>query len=302
MAPGLLRDGLTLAVGVASGMLSAVAGVGGAVISTPGIRALGASAFVAVGTTLPSILPGAVSGALRYRREALIDWRVVAWAAPAGMAATVGGSLLSHAVPGQGHLLMLATAALLALTSVRMARGRRDGGKDGSRAPGEPAPGGSRAPGESEGGEPEGGAEDLEPGAGPVGRGGRAARRSWPVAAAVGGGAGMLSGLLGVGGGIVLVPGFTELLGLPLKSAIATSLVCVGVLAVPGTVTHALLGDIDWRLAVLLGLGVVPGARLGAATTVRVAERHLRLGLGVLLGLIAVWYAASELYALYRPA
>lgn len=261
MAAGLLRDGLTVGVGVASGMLSAVAGVGGAVVSTPGIRALGASAFVAVGTTLPSILPGAASGTLRYRREGLVDWRLVGWAAPSGAAATVGGSLLSHAVPGQGHLLMLATAALLALTAVRTVRHR-----------------------------------------GGLGPGPRASfrRAAWPAAVAVGAGAGLLSGLLGVGGGIVLVPGFGELLGLPIKAAIATSLACVGILAIPGTVTHALLGDIDWRFAALLALGVVPGARLGAAVAVRAAERPLRLGLGALLGLIAVWYMASELRALVR--
>jgi len=117
-------------------------------------------------------------------------------------------------------------------------------------------------------------------------------------ALAVGAAAGVLSGLLGVGGGIILVPGFSELLGLPLKSAIATSLVCVGILAIPGTVAHALLGDIDWRFAALLAVGVVPGARLGAAITVRIPERRLRLGLGLLLGLVAVGYAAGELHAL----
>jgi len=49
--------------------MSAAFGVGGATISTPAIRALGASAFVAVGTTLPSILPSAAAGTLRYMRE-----------------------------------------------------------------------------------------------------------------------------------------------------------------------------------------------------------------------------------------
>ena len=80
MDPGPLRDGLTVLLGGLTDALSGLFGVGGAVISTPGIRALGASAVVAVGTTLPSIIPGAASGALRYRREGLIDVRSVAWA------------------------------------------------------------------------------------------------------------------------------------------------------------------------------------------------------------------------------
>jgi len=85
--PGPLRDGLTLVLGGVTGALSGLFGVGGAVISTPGIRALGATAVAAVGTTLPSIIPGATSGALRYRREGLIDARTVAWAAPLGIVA-----------------------------------------------------------------------------------------------------------------------------------------------------------------------------------------------------------------------
>ena len=53
--------------------------------------------------------------------------------------------------------------------------------------------------------------------------------------AVVGAAAGGLSGLLGIGGGILMVPGFTEIVGMPIKRAIATSLVCVGVFAIPGT-------------------------------------------------------------------
>jgi len=114
----------------------------------------------------------------------------------------------------------------------------------------------------------------------------------------VGAGAGLLSGLLGVGGGLVLVPGLTEVLRLPLKSAIATSLACVGILAVPGTITHAVLGDIDWRIALLLAVAVVPGARLGAAVAIATNERRLRLIVALALGAVAVIYAGSELAAI----
>src|SRR3954452_16394774 len=127
MEPGLARDIATLGVGFMTGVLSGAFGVGGAVISTPAIRALGVPADVAVGTTLPSIFPSAVTGTLRYAREGLIDWRVVALTAPAGMVAAVGGSLLSKVIPGDGHWLMVLTALLLAFTSFRMGRGARRG-------------------------------------------------------------------------------------------------------------------------------------------------------------------------------
>ena len=120
MDPGPLRDALTILTGVATGTMSGLFGVGGAVISTPAIRALGASAAVAVGTTLPSIIPGAASGTARYLREGLIDGRVVRWTAPAGIVAAVLGSWLSKIVPGEGHVLMLMTAALLGFSAWRM--------------------------------------------------------------------------------------------------------------------------------------------------------------------------------------
>jgi hypothetical protein len=264
--PSLLRDALTLLVGLLTGMLSALFGVGGAIVSNPGVRALGAAPLVAVGTTLPSILPGAISGSFRYQRERLIDWQVVAWASAAGLASVVAGSLLSHAVPGNGHLLLLTIAVLLAFTAWRTAF---TGPSEEEEERGNPAPAAEQAH----------------------------VRGGWRPAV-VGLAAGLLSGLLGIGGGVVMVPAFTELMHLPLKSAIATSLVCVGIFGLPATVTHAILGDVDWRLAALLTIGVVPGAAIGASLTIRTAERRLRLLVGAFLAVVAVVYFVTEVRAL----
>ncbi|MDP8991636.1 MAG: sulfite exporter TauE/SafE family protein [Actinomycetota bacterium] len=252
----------TLAVGVLTGVLSAAFGIGGAAVSTPAIRALGVSAVFAVGTTLPSILPSAVSGTIRYVRESLVWWRVVAWTAPAGVLTAILGAVLSRSVPGEGHWLMIGTAVLLAYTSWRMAR-RPDQADD-------QGPSGPR-------------------------------RRDHPaLLMAVGAAAGLLSGLLGVGGGTVMVPGFSELARIPLKTAIACSLVCVGIFAVPATLAHWSVGDLDWRTAGLLSLGVVPGARLGAVLAIRARARRLRLAVAVFLGVVAVVYAVSEAVAMVR--
>ena len=263
MHAGVVRDSLTLVAGVATGVLSGAFGLGGASLSTPAIRALGASAYLAVGTTLPSIFPGAAVGTARYIRAGLIDRRAVIWGVPPGILGAVAGSLASHAVPGHGHWLMIATAVLIAFSASRIARSRPP------EAPGEPPP----------------------PAPGPT--------SPW-VLAVIGLGAGLLSGLLGIGGGIVLVPGLVELARYPIKTAVATSLVCVGLLAVPSTVAHALLGDIDWRFAILLIVGVVPGARLGAALAVRAGEARFRLLVAGFLGLSAVVYGAGEVLALIR--
>lgn len=266
MEPGLVRDVLTVLLGVVTGTMSGLFGVGGAVISTPGIRALGAPALVAVGTTLPSIIPGATSGTARYVREQLIDWRVVRWAAPPGVVAAIGGSLLSKVVPGEGHLLMLFTAGLLGWSAVRTYRTPARKVQDEHDRSAAPAP-------------PDRISRNVRCGV-------------------VGLVAGLLSGLLGVGGGIVMVPGFTQLARMSLKEAIATSLACVAMFSIPGTITHALFGRIDWRLALLLAVGVIPGARLGAALTVRASDQRMRVVVAAFLGATAVLYAAGELMAL----
>jgi len=264
--PGPLKDALTVVVGIGTGLLSASFGVGGAVVSTPAIRALGVPALLAVGTTLPSIFPSAAIGTARYVREDLVVWRVVAVAAPAGILAAVAGALVSEKVPGDGHVLMVLTALLLGYTAARMAT----------------------KPKEID-------AADLaaDDAAASRGDGGRAG-----ILVLVGAGAGLLSGLLGIGGGVAMVPGFTELGRLPLRTAIATSLACVAIFAIPSTITHGLNDNIDWRIALFLTVGVVPGARLGAAAALRASDAGLRRAVAGFLGITAVIYLLGELAAL----
>ncbi|MCA1727319.1 MAG: sulfite exporter TauE/SafE family protein [Actinobacteria bacterium] len=260
-----LRIALTLAAGVVTGMLSAAFGVGGAVVSTPAVRALGATALDAVGTTLPAILPSAITGTLRYRREGLVRWNAVRWTGGAGAVSAVFGALIARHVPGNGHLLMVITAGFMAFTAIRVvATPRAAQPVEPSGVPGEPA----HTPGR-------------------------------PMhLLVIGLLAGGLSGLLGVGGGIVMVPAFTGWLRWSIKEAVGTSLACVGILAIPGSITHAALGGIDWSYAIPLAIGVVPGARLGAGLALRATDRSLRLAVAIALGTIAIAYAAAELAAL----
>jgi uncharacterized membrane protein YfcA len=259
--PAVLQFALTVAVGVASGVLSGMFGIGGAVVTTPAIRVLGATTFEAIGSTLPAILPSSISGSLRYNREHLIRGRIFLLASAFGVPATIVGSRLSRAVPGNGHWLMIATAVLVGFTAYRTAFPvERPDGTIGT-------------------------ADNL--------------RDEWWTLGLIGLAAGMLSGLLGIGGGILMVPAFSAWVGLPLKETIATSLACVGVFAVPGTITHAIQGDIDWSFAIALAIGVIPGAQIGARLTIASDDRTLRYTVGTALGIIAVIYAAGEVAALF---
>jgi uncharacterized membrane protein YfcA len=68
---------------------------------------------------------------------------------------------------------------------------------------------------------------------------------------------------------------------------------------VPGTITHAIQGDIDWSFAIALAIGVIPGAQIGARLTIASDDRTLRYTVGTALGIIAVIYAAGEIAALF---
>lgn len=271
MDVGPWRDLVTVAMGLATGILSGLFGIGGGVVSQPAMRLLGLEPLIVIGTALPAIIPGSVSGAARYLRERLILWPVVAATVPAGLVAAVAGGLLADQVPGDGHLLQLVTAGLLGLSSYRMAMAPPS------------LPGGETLPLTRLPGAP----PDESVGHGPVAR-----------HIAIGAVSGLLSGLLGIGGGVVMVPAFVQFARMELKTAIATSLVCVGAFAVPGTITHALLDHIDVRVAMALVVGVIPGARLGAALTIRATDRRLRVTVAGFLGVIAVLYATGELIAL----
>jgi hypothetical protein len=250
----LIEVALGLSVGVVSGVLSGLFGVGGGIVMTPGLQVvLGAAPIVALATPLPVILPTALTGAMTYRRAGEIDERAAAWMIGPGVGASVVGALLTAVI--DTHLLLVITAALLAYQAVGILRGSRT---ERSRS--------------------------LE---------------ATPATfAGIGLVAGFVSGLLGIGGGLVMVPLLAGWLAMPLKRALGTSLLAIAALVVPGTITHAVLGHIDWALFVVVTAGAVPGALLGARIALGTRERTLRLLVGSFLLVVAAAYGASEAVAL----
>ena len=289
----------TVLVGFGAGVLSALLGVGGAVITTPAVRLLGASPIQAVGSTVPAILPGAISGTLRYAKEGLVDWQAALGLGIAGAVFAVGGALTSDHV--DGRVLMLFTAALMLWSGLTVVRGGRK-----AAAPAEPSAV-LVAPAEQDGGVDEllEGIEASETELAFIedapGDGAATARvgHPLPLLAGLGAASGFVAGLLGVGGGIVMVPVLTGPLKVPMRSAVASSLVAVAIFSVPTLITHWALGHIDWTYALPLMIGVVPGARVGAHLTIGSSERTIRLLFGVLIIVLAVIYGASEAAALF---
>lgn len=102
--------------------------------------------------------------------------------------------------------------------------------------------------------------------------------------------AGVLSALLGVGGGIVKVPVMHLILGVPLKVATATSNMMIGITATSSAVIYLLRGEIDPYVAGPTALGVFIGASVGSRIAHRIDVRILRW-----LFVIVLFYTAFEM-------
>jgi uncharacterized protein len=113
-------------------------------------------------------------------------------------------------------------------------------------------------------------------------------RANWPRLLGIGLAAGILSGLLGVGGGIVMVPLLVLFAGLPQRDAHATSLYAIVPISIAGIAIYGVAGQIRLGDGIPIALGAVLGARVGAGALARIDERVLKLGFAGLLLLSAV--------------
>lgn len=100
--------------------------------------------------------------------------------------------------------------------------------------------------------------------------------------------AGVFSALFGVGGGLVMVPMLLLLGHWPERTAMATSLAAIVLIAAAGVVAYGLHGELKPGAAVLVGLPAVVGAVVGTAVQQRLANRSLSIGFAVLLAAIGV--------------
>jgi uncharacterized membrane protein YfcA len=90
------------------------------------------------------------------------------------------------------------------------------------------------------------------------------------------------------------------MLGMPIKRALGTSLVLITAIAIPGTITHTIVGNVDWSIFLVLVIGVVPGARVGARLALRAGASQLRMAVAVFQFVVAIGYGAFEVTNLIR--
>ncbi len=103
---------------------------------------------------------------------------------------------------------------------------------------------------------------------------------------------GVLAGMLGVGGGFIRMPMMVYLLGIPTHVAVGTDLFEIVISAGYGTVTHALKGNVDILIALVMQTGAAVGAQIGAVSTRYVRGPRIRLAFSglALVGALLMLY------------
>lgn len=249
---------LSLLIGLVAGYLSGQFGIGGGIVTTPALRLLlGAPELIAVGTPLPVIIPTAAAGAISYARKGLIDVRVGLVTGAVGGAFSVAGAWAATFVGGDIVLVVTAVLIIYMAADMALLAMRPERPRHATHLHAE-------------------------------------RRRSWVWLGGLGLVTGLYSGFLGLGGGFIVVPALVRLFAFPMKRAVGTSLVAVSLLAIPGTVTHYLLGNIDVGIALALSAGVIPGALLGAHVTAAAKERSVRIGFAAMLLAVGLILGLTE--------
>ena len=116
-----------------------------------------------------------------------------------------------------------------------------------------------------------------------------------PLAMAIGAVGGFFAGLLAIGGGIIYIPAILHFFRRTMKSAQATSLLTVVIVAIPGTIKHAMLGHIDWTLAAIVVCTTIPSSYIGARVALKLRNQTLEQIFGFMLLVFGLYFLFTEL-------
>jgi uncharacterized membrane protein YfcA len=259
---------LHLVLGLVVGVILALTGAGGGILAVP-LLIFGAGLGVAEAAPIGLMAVGmaAALGALLGLKVGIVRYKAALLTAAAGMLFAPCGLWLAHHT--DNRWLTVLFAATLFYVAVRMIR-------QSLKSPQHPAqqnPLGQRRPPCT---------VSMETG-----------KIIWTspcaMALAVSGAiAGLLSGLLGVGGGFVMVPSLQRCTDLPMKSIVATSLGVIALVSATGVVSSALSGHLNMAVALPFSGGALIGMLGGRTLANYLSGPCLQQGFGVVSGLVAI--------------
>jgi uncharacterized membrane protein YfcA len=268
---------LMIALGLLVGVLSGMFGVGGGFLTTPLLIFYGIPPSVAVASATTQITGASVTGVMAHARRGGVDLQMGGVVVVGGMLGSLFGAAIFRALLASGQIDVVIGSLYVVLLGYIGALMLKDAltalGYVGQKAPAS-----------------------------------RPRHNRWvaslplrwrfytsglyisPLAPlALGFGAGMLTMLLGIGGGFILVPAMIYILGMPARVVIGTSLAIILVISAGATMVHSLTTrSVDIVLAGLLLIGGVVGAQYGAVLATKLKPDFLRLALAVVILLVGL--------------
>lgn len=251
---------LTVAAMAAAGITLGLLGGGGSILTVPVLIYLaGLGAHEAITTSLFVVAMTSVASLLPHARAGRVRWRTGLLFGGAGTVGAYAGGRLAGYLPGGA--LLAAFAVMMAVTAIAMLRRRERPGERSAR------------------------------------RGDDATRpRRWPKTgiAAQGAAVGLVTGLVGAGGGFVVVPALILLGGMAAPEAVGTSLVVIAMNSLAGLAGHLGGVHLDWTIALAATGAAVAGSLAGARWTGRVDPAVLRRVFGWFVIAMAAFMLAEE--------
>jgi uncharacterized membrane protein YfcA len=238
--------------GLFSGILAGLLGIGGGTILVPILVALGYAPVQAVATSSFTIVITSLSGSIQNWHMGYLSFsRVIAIALPSLITAQMG-VFLANNVP---QYLLLGAFGLLLIVTIFLTKLRQQLAIKNELS-------------ESQ----------------------KQVNNKTIAYLTIGGGAGLLAGFFGVGGGVIMVPLQLWLLGENIKSAIQTSLGVIVITSISACFGHSLSGNVLFREGLLLGIGGLFGAQLSTRFLPKLPDKVVAFLFRMLLILLAVYF------------
>jgi uncharacterized membrane protein YfcA len=249
-----------LVLGAVIGLLLGLLGGGGSILAVPAlVYGAGQPLTAAVPTSLLVVGISSAVALLPRLRARQIRWRIAALVGGSGAAAAFAGAVVNRLL--DPRVVLIGFAALMVAAALRMLRG------DG-----------------------ETGGDCALPGGGVNWRG------CLPKSVGTGLTVGFLTGLFGVGGGFLIVSALVLLLGLPMPTAVGTSLVVIVLNSAAGFAAHAGDAAIDYRITAAFTLAAITGSLTAGRLAARLPTDQLRPAVAYLVLAVAALVVAQALF------
>ncbi|WP_310424828.1 sulfite exporter TauE/SafE family protein [Chamaesiphon sp. VAR_48_metabat_135_sub] len=209
--------------GLGSGLLAGILGIGGGSVLVPLMVYLGFTPINAIGTSSLAILLTSLSGSIQNWRMGYIDWSKISSLGLPALLAAQLGAALAQYIPASWLLFGFGTLMLTNIYLVSLKQRLID-------------------------------VKSSQP---------ATTRQKLLLSTVTGSLAGLVAGLVGVGGGAIMVPLQMLLLGETIKIAIQTSLGVVVLTAISATIGHSINGHVLFSQGLILGIGGLLGAQFG---------------------------------------